>query len=307
MRNLLATLLLLLSFSSFSQKKDTLIRYFGADLEPVKKKEAVFIGVAVKDPFGWNAIVYNDSMKVIMRGKYQDQDCLVKNGWFIYYNQKGERSLAGKYDRNLKTDVWQTWYPSGQVKDSVYFLNDMANGSCSKFFESGQMEGKGFFRNGAPDSTWEWNHENGRKATQEKYSNGLLTSFECFDTSGNSLGMNCALNRLPAIKGKYGGVEKYVSDSLRYPEKIKLADISVATVQFTVDKQGMMSEPNILGALQPELSKEIVRVLRSIPGWYPAVLHNRTMDYTYTLSITFFEDNQGIQVRAIPNPYQRIY
>lgn len=307
MRKLLAVITILLSLTGFAQKKDTLVRYFNANLEPVKKKEAVFIGVAVKDILGWNAIVYNDSMKVIMRGKYVDEDCKTKEGWFIYYNQKGVKYLAGKYSKNLRTDIWQTWYPSGQVKDSVYFSNNVANGPSRKYFESGVIESTGFFKNGAPDSVWEWHHENGRKASLEKYTKGMLSSFECFDSTGVSMGMNCAINRLPAIKGKYGGVEKYVSDSIRYPKKVNLTDLVFVTIQFTVNKLGIMNDPVVLNTAHVSLSEEIVRVLKSIPGWYPAVIHNRTIDHTFTLSISFFPDNQGIQVQTVDNPYQRIY
>jgi hypothetical protein len=306
MRNLLTTILLITSLTSFSQKKDTLVRYFNVELEPVKKKESVFIGVAIKDPLGWSAIIYNDSMKVIMRGKYKDPDCMIKDGWFIYYDQKGQRAVAGKYTANLKTDLWQTWYPSGQVKDSVYFMNDMANGLCRKYSETGLIEGKGFYKNGTPDSAWEWYHENGQIATREHYTRGMLSSFECFDSSGISLGMNCAINRLPAIKGKYGGVEKYVSDSLKYPEKIKLSDVNYITVQFTVNKQGIMSEPTIVGVPVPTLADEVKKVIKSIPGWYPAVLHNRTLDYTYTLNVGFYPDFKVIKVQVVTNPYQVI-
>jgi hypothetical protein len=306
MRQLLAMITIFLSLTGYAQKKDTLVKYFNTELEPVRKKEAVFIGVVVKDLLGWNALVYNDSMKVIMRGKYADEDCKTKEGWFIYYTQKGDRYLAGKYSRNLKTDLWQTWFPSGQIRDSIYFLNDLANGQCRKYFESGILESAGFYKNGTPDSIWTWNYENGQKATFEKYNNSRLSSFECFDSAGVSLGMNCAINRLPAIKGKYGGVEKYVSDSIRFPEKLNLPEITFLTVQFTVSKLGNLSEPLIMQSSQNTLSAEIVRVLKSIPGWYPAVLHNRSMDYTYTLRITFYPENQGIQVETIPDPYQRI-
>ncbi len=306
MRQLLTMVTIFLSLTGFAQKKDTLLRYFNTELEPVKKKEAVFVGVVVKDVFGWNALVYNDSMKVIMRGKYADEDCKTKEGWFIYYTQKGERYLAGKYSRNLKTDLWQTWFPSGQIRDSIYFLNDLANGQCRKYFESGILESTGFYKNSTPDSTWTWNHENGRQATQEKYSNGRLSSFECFDSTGLSIGMNCAINRLPAIKGKYGGVEKYVSDSIRLPEKLNLPEITFVITQFTVNKQGEMSEPVILSGTQNTLSAEIVRVLKSVPGWYPSVSHNRTIDHTFTLRITFYPENQGIQVETVSNPYQRM-
>ena len=51
MRHVLTAVAILISVATTAQKKDTLIRYFNAELEPVKKKEAVFVGVAVKDPF----------------------------------------------------------------------------------------------------------------------------------------------------------------------------------------------------------------------------------------------------------------
>jgi antitoxin component YwqK of YwqJK toxin-antitoxin module len=303
MRPLLALTAILLSLSGFAQKKDTLVRYFNASLEPVRKKEAVFVGVAVKDIFGWNAIVYNDSLKVIMRGKYTNEDCKIKDGWFIYYDHKGERNLAGKYTQNMKNDLWLTWYPSGQIRDSVFFLNDLAHGPSRKYFESGLIESTGYFRNGIIDSVWEWYHENGRRAALEKYTKGTLASFECFDTTGTSIGMNCAINRPPAIKGKYGGVEKYVSDSIRYSEKMKLTEISFVTVQFTVNKEGRMSEPRVINPANKSLSDEIIRVLKSIPGWYPAVSHNRTVEHTYTLNISFFPENQGVQVQEISNSF----
>jgi hypothetical protein len=118
--------------------------------------------------------------------------------------------------------------------------------------------------------------------------------------------MNCAINRPPAIKGKFGGIEKYLADSLTYPEMIKLEDVSFIEVLFTVNKQGNMYEPTILKSQQKSLSEEVVRVLKSVQGWYPAVSHNRTIDHTYTISIAFYPDKMGVQIQEIPNPYQRL-
>jgi hypothetical protein len=306
MRHLLTAVVLLISFATTAQKKDTLVRYFNIELEPVKKKDAVFVGFAIKDPFGWNALIYNDSMKVIMRGKYENEDCTVKDGWFIYYNSRGERYLAGKYTKNQRTDLWQTWFPSGQPKDSIYFAQDLPHGPCKRYFTSGTLESAGFYRNGQLDSTWIWHHENGQVATKEVYRGGRVYQLECFDSSGTSLGMNCALNRPPAIKGIYGGVEKYLTDSIRYSPKQQPQEPMIAEVEFIVNKSGAISVPNILRSPDTLLTKEIVRAIRSIPAWYPAVSHNRNIDHTFNLLITVLPDNHGILVQDNRNPLLRL-
>lgn len=303
---LLTILALAFSFLANAQKKDTLVRYFDSQLEPVNKRNAVYVGVVVKDAFGWNALIYNDSMKVIMRGKYEKEDCAVKNGWFIYYNNKGERYLAGKYDRNLRADLWQTWYPSGRQKDSIYFWNDRAEGPARRYFETGILESEGYYKAGLPDSNWVWHHENGQIATKEKYVQGKVASFECFDSTGVSVGMNCAINRPPAIKGKYGGIEKYLSDSIRYPANIPLDDSRYVEVMFTIYKSGSISEPQILKSGDQSLADEVVKAIKSVSTWYPAVSHNRNIDHTYNLSIRFLPDDQGILVLDLQDPVIRL-
>jgi hypothetical protein len=306
MRHLLTAIAILVSVASAAQKKDTLVRYFNAQLEPSKKKEAVFVGVAVKDAFGWSALVYNDSLKVIMRGKYEDQECTVKDGWFIYYNNKGERYLSGKYARNMRTDLWQSWFPSGQPKDSIYFERDLPHGPSKRYFASGTLESSGSYKAGLLDSNWVWYHENGQVATREKYRNGLVSSLECFDSTGKSLGMNCALNRPPAIKGVYGGVEKYLSDSIRNVSKGSVNDLRSVEVEFIVYKSGSISAPRILRNEDTLLAKEVVRAIRSVPAWYPAVSHNRTIDFTFNLVIALLPDNQGIMVQDNRNPMLKL-
>jgi len=200
-------ILLFLAVQAFSQKhsKDTLVRYFNAELEPCKKKEFVFIGLIIRDQGGWSGIIYDDSTRIIMRGRYKDDDCLVKNGWFMYYFSNGRRSLGGKFDNNIRQGNWLQWYPSGQLRDSIFFVNNHANGPSFSFYENGQPESAGIYRQGKYDQEWTFYYENGKPATREKYTQEKLSDLECYDSSGKSMGFNCALNRAPEIKGKYGG------------------------------------------------------------------------------------------------------
>lgn len=259
--------------------------------------------MAVRDPLGFNAQVYNDSIKVIMRGRYLDEECKIRDGFFVYYDHKGIRYMAGTYTRNMRTGWWFNWYPMGSVKDSIMFNNNLPDGKTRRYFASGQLEAEGEYKTGKINGEWLWYHSNGQLATREKYLNGSLDSLECFDSSGAALGVNCAINRPPAIKGRYGGVEKFVKDSLIYPpEALKKEIEGYVAIQFTVSKNGEMSEPIVLRSPNPLLSAEAIRVLKSIPAWYPAIWHNRVVDHSFTLSIPFFIANPTVPVTEIETP-----
>jgi TonB family protein len=290
-------ILLFLAVQAFSQKssKDTLVRYFNAELEPCKKKEFVFIGLVIRDQGGWSGIIYDDSTRIIMRGRYKDDDCLVKNGWFMYYFSNGRRSLGGKFDNNIRQGNWLQWYPSGQLRDSIFFVNNLANGPSFSFYENGQPESAGIYRQGKYSHEWVFYHENGKPSTREKYVDEKLSDLECFDSSGKSMGFNCALNRAPEIKGKYGGFEKYLADSIRYPDAAKKNAIKgIVQVEFTITKEGEVKNLNILSSPDKILSDEVLRVIKSVPGWYPAISHNRLMDYTFKMNVPFLVDQQPL-------------
>lgn len=290
-------ILLLLAIQAFSQKssKDTLVRYFNAELEPCKKKEFVFIGLIIRDQGSWSGIIYDDSARTIMRGKYKDDDCRVKDGWFMYYYSNGKRSLGGKFDNNIRQGVWQRWYPSGQLRDSVFLVNNLADGPAFSFYDNGHLESAGIYRQGKYDHEWAFYHENGKPATREKYAEDKLTDLECFDSTGKSMGFNCALNRAPEIKGKYGGFNKYLSDSITYPDAAKKNAIKgIVQFEFTLTKEGEVKNIHILSSPDKILSDEVLRVIKSVPGWYPAISHNRLMDYTFKMNVPFMVEQQSL-------------
>lgn len=290
---------LLLGFSLQGQVKDTMAVFFDANLEPVKKKQAVYVGAAIKWTDGWKVLVYTDSLKLIMRGSYTDHTCKVKNGPFVYYNGKDRRLLSGSYIANKRVGLWQTWHPNGQTKDSVQFMDDLLQGPAYSFYSNGQMESDGWYRMGLLDSVWTWFHENSQKATIELYRGGKLADLQCFDTVGLSTGSTCAVAREPAIRGYYGGLLKYVADSIRMPARIPENEEGFIRVRFTVRRDGTVTEPEILSSVPNPFRQEILRTIKSIPGWYSAISHNRTVDHIFDFTVPYFERSRYLQ----PAPY----
>lgn len=277
-------------------RKDTVIRYFDVNLEPVKKREAVFVGVTVRDAMGWNCLIYDDSMRVLVRGKYKDDDCKVKEGWFMYYYLDGKRAAGGKFSNNIRVDNWKTWHPNGNLKDSLIYVNGNANGGSRSFHENGKLAADGVYVNGQMDGAWAFYHENGQPSTKEVYKGGKLADLECFDTLGNSKGINCAIARPPTLVGRYGGIQKYLADSLKIPSAAGAAVEGFVTAQFTITKEGRLVNFRIVSTEHILLSREVIRVFGGITDWYPAVSHGRNIDYTVTLNIPFFlDDPRGME------------
>jgi len=285
----------IMSLSTFAQGKvnDTLIRYFNANLEPVKKKEAVFVAVVVKDQQGWNALVYDDSMRILLRGKYTDANCKVKDGWFMYYYANENRASGGRFAQNIRVDNWKSWYPNGQLKDSFIYVNNEVEGPAKSFHESGVLASEGVYKMGKYDGPWTFYHENARPSTKEIYKEGRLVSLECFDSTGTSTGFNCGISMPPAPVGKYGSLEKYFKDSMHIPLSQTREPIEgYVNVEFTIMRDGKLTNYRVISSDDAALTKEVARLIFGIQDWHPAVSHNRNVDFTVTLSVPFFV-NQG--------------
>ena len=119
---------------------------------------------------------------------------------------------------------------------------------------------------------------------------GKLKSLECYDSLGNNTGVTCGLEKAPTIKGYYGGINKYIIDSLYYPEEALKKNIQgMVDVNFTISKEGKLTQVKILSSPNSLLSNEVIRVLYSVKAWYPAISHNRIVDYTVSLNIPFYK------------------
>ena len=300
------SLLVTVSASAQRKSKDTLVRFFDGNLESTTKKKAVFAGVIVRDVAGWNCLIYDDSMRIIVRGKYADEDCKVKEGWFMYYYADGKRASGGRYTRNVRHENWKAWHENGQLKDSVTYTMGTIQGPAKSYHENGKLASEGNYVLGQFDGAWTFYHENGQPSTKELYKANKLADLECFDTTGVSIGLNCGINRPPVIKGKYGGLEQYLADSIKPVTRLSGERVEgVVTVQFTITKEGQMQGFRILNSADGLLTKEVYRVITGIKEWYPAVSHNRLVDHTFTLNIPFFEQNDNDQpFMPMENPFE---
>lgn len=81
---------------------------------------------------------------------------------------------------------------------------------------------------------------------------------------------------------------KWVNSKLIYPEIAKENGVQgKVTLQFTVNKDGSVSNVKVLRGVDSSLDKEAVRVVSNSPKWTPGRQRDRAVKVTYTFPVIF--------------------
>ena len=79
-----------------------------------------------------------------------------------------------------------------------------------------------------------------------------------------------------------------MNQRLVYPESAKENGVQGrVTLQFTVEKDGTVTNVKVLRGIDPALDKEAVRVVSMSPKWKPGKQRNRTVPVTYIFPVIF--------------------
>lgn len=92
----------------------------------------------------------------------------------------------------------------------------------------------------------------------------------------------------PEFPGGQEGLMKYMTSSLRYPEKAKLEGVQGKVfVAFTVKSSGQVADATVKRGVRADLDAEALRVVRAMPNWKPAQSGGKAVDAQMTLPIAF--------------------
>lgn len=97
---------------------------------------------------------------------------------------------------------------------------------------------------------------------------------------------------LPAKRAEYPGglnaLYQFLQTELQYPKEAMDQNIQgTVMVEFIIDKEGNVTNVNVLKSAHPLLDAEAVRVCRAMPQWTPAENNGETVKSSFQLPITF--------------------
>ena len=97
-----------------------------------------------------------------------------------------------------------------------------------------------------------------------------------------------AVEENPKFPGGEKAMYEYLSKNIRYPEMAAQNNIQGrVTVQFVVEKDGSIGEVKVVRGKDPDLDKEAVRVVKSMPKFIPGKMNGQAVRVWYTLPINF--------------------
>ncbi|WP_290453505.1 energy transducer TonB [uncultured Muribaculum sp.] len=97
-----------------------------------------------------------------------------------------------------------------------------------------------------------------------------------------------AVEQMPQFPGGEPALMQYIYKNIKYPPVAMENGIQGrVVVQFVVTKTGKIGEVKIARGKDPDLDKEAMRVVKSLPDFIPGKMNGQAVNVWYTLPITF--------------------
>ena len=96
------------------------------------------------------------------------------------------------------------------------------------------------------------------------------------------------VEEMPVFPNGQAALLRFLTTNLNYPPDAVQKNIQGQVVcQFTVNKDGSISDIEVVSGVNPSLDKEALRVLQMMPHWTPGKRQGKTVKVRYTLPIDF--------------------
>jgi protein TonB len=96
------------------------------------------------------------------------------------------------------------------------------------------------------------------------------------------------VEQMPSYPGGNNALMSYLSSNIKYPVVAQENGVQGrVTVGFVVERDGSITDVNILKSVDPSLDREAARVVRSMPRWTPGKQNGQAVRVKYNVPVTF--------------------
>lgn len=93
---------------------------------------------------------------------------------------------------------------------------------------------------------------------------------------------------MPEFPGGQASLFKYLNENVKYPVIAQENNIQGRViVQFVVEKDGSVTDVQVVRSVDPSLDKEAKRVISSMPKWSPGKQRGKAVRVKYTVPVNF--------------------
>jgi periplasmic protein TonB len=96
------------------------------------------------------------------------------------------------------------------------------------------------------------------------------------------------VEQMPTYPGGTNALYKFISKKIKYPTKARRLGVEGKVfLNFTVDKDGSVTNIQVIRGIGSGCDEESIRILKKIPKWNPGKQRGRAVKVQMTLPITF--------------------
>ena len=96
------------------------------------------------------------------------------------------------------------------------------------------------------------------------------------------------VDKKPEFPGGQSALDRFIKNHLRHPVSVREGDLNGRVVcEFVVNKDGSVSDIEVVRSNYPTMNDEVVRMLQEMPRWEPGELNGESVRVRYTLPVQF--------------------
>lgn len=93
---------------------------------------------------------------------------------------------------------------------------------------------------------------------------------------------------MPSFPGGDSALSEFLKETIKYPPSAKWAGTQGRVdVSFIVGKDGSITDVKVLRGVSPEIDKETIRVINSMPPWKPGSNNGHPVDVRFVMPVYF--------------------
>ncbi|MBQ2208819.1 MAG: TonB family protein [Prevotella sp.] len=117
------------------------------------------------------------------------------------------------------------------------------------------------------------------------------------------------VEQMPQFPGGPAALMEYLSKNVKYPEEAYKNGIQGRViVTFVIEKDGSISDANVVKSVDSQIDAEALRVVNSMPNWIPGRQNGETVRVKYTVPITFkLQGNEPKEVVGVTSLNAKAY
>ena len=96
------------------------------------------------------------------------------------------------------------------------------------------------------------------------------------------------VEQMPEFPGGQDSLMTFLMRTMKYPKEAMDKGVQGrVVVKFVIEKDGQVSEPEIVKSVYPALDEEARRVIRCMPNWQPGKQSGKVVRVYFTMPVTF--------------------